>query len=145
MAERRERELIFVDGLPVIAPRATLETKIFWDATAQGKLLLKRCDRCDTVIWYPRDICSACGSLDTTWFEASGKATVYSCTVTHKGQGAYRDSGPFVLAYVELEEGPRLMTNIVGADPASIHIGQAVEVVFHDTGQGSAVPRFRPA
>ena len=145
MAERRERELIFVDGLPVIAPRATLETKRFWEGTAQGKLLLKRCDRCSTVIWYPRDICSACGSLDTTWFEASGKGTVYSCTVTHKGQGAYRDSGPFVLAYVELDEGPRIMTNIVGADPATIHIGQAVEVVFHDTGQGSAVPRFRPA
>lgn len=144
MADRKERELVFVDGLPVLAQRTNLETKPFWDATAQGKLMLKRCDQCSTVIWYPRGICPACGSLETSWFEASGKGIVYSCTVTHKGQGAYRDSGPFVLAYVELEEGPRLMTNIVGADPNTIHIGQAVQVVFHDTGQGSAVPRFRP-
>jgi uncharacterized OB-fold protein len=131
--------------LPNIVPKPNLETQAFWDATAEGKLLLKRCDRCGTVIWYPRSICPACGSLDTSWFEASGRGTVYSCTVTRKGQGAYREAGPFVLAYVELEEGPRLMTNIVDCDPFSVRIGQPVEVVFHDTGQGSALPRFRPA
>jgi uncharacterized OB-fold protein len=130
--------------LPNIAPKPNLETQPFWDATAAGRLLLKRCDACHTVIWYPRSICPACGSQKTTWFDASGRGTVYSCTVTRKGQGAYRDAGPFVLAYVELEEGPRMMTNIVDCDPGSVHIGQPVEVVFHETGQGSALPRFRP-
>ena len=133
-------------ALPNIAPRPNLETQPFWDATAEGRLLLKRCDApgCGAVIWYPRSICPVCGSLETSWFEASGRGTIYSCTVTRKGQGAYRDAGPFVLAYVELEEGPRIMTNVVDCDPHSVHIGQAVEVTFHDTGQGSALPRFRP-
>lgn len=147
MADRRdrgEREQVFADGLPVIAPRANLETKPFWDATGEHRLILRRCDDCSTVIWYPRSMCPECGSEHTSWFDASGRGTVYSCTVTRKGQGAYRDSGPFVLAYVELDEGPRLLTNIVQCDPESVHIGQAVEVVFHDTGQGSAVLRFRP-
>ena len=72
-----------------IAPKPNLETKPFWDATAEGRLLLKRCDgRCGTVIWYPRSICPVCGSLETSWFEASGRGTIYSCTVTRRGQGA---------------------------------------------------------
>jgi uncharacterized OB-fold protein len=80
--------------------------------------------------------------------QASGKGTIYSFTVNRRGAGdlvEYRDPVPYVLAYVELEEGPRIMTNIVGCDPDSVKIGQAVEVVFHDTGQGSALYRFKPA
>ena len=72
---------------------------------------------------------------------------MYSFTVNRRGQAdrpAYRDAGVYVLAYVELEEGPRVMTNIVDCSPDELKIGQRVEVVFHDTGQGSALPRFRP-
>ena len=86
-----------------------------------------------------------CSSLDTEWVAASGRGRVYSYTVNHRGEGAYQDSAPFVLAYVELDEGPRIMTNIVGADDADLAGGLPVEVVFHDTGEGSALPRFRPA
>ena len=86
-----------------------------------------------------------CSSLDTEWVAASGRGHVYSYTVNHRGGGAYQDSAPFVLAYVELDEGPRIMTNIVGADDADLAVGLPVEVVFHDTGEGSALPRFRPA
>ena len=85
-----------------------------------------------------------CRSTATSWFEGSGRGEVYSFTVMRQGQGAYRDAGPYVLAYVELEEGPRIMTNIVGADIRALTIGQPVEVVFHDTGEGTALPRFRP-
>ena len=131
--------------LPNIAPKPSAENAPFWDGTAAGKLVLPRCRSCAYVIWYPRELCTQCGSVDIEWFEASGDGVIYSCTVTHKGQGAYRDAGPFVLAYVELAEGPRVMTNIVGCDPESVRIGQAVTVVFHDTGQGTAVPRFQPA
>jgi len=73
---------------------------------------------------------------------------VYSYTVNRRGVAdlpAYREAGVYVLAYVELEEGPRMMTNIVDCDPDSVRIGQKVELVFHDTGQGNALPRFRPA
>lgn len=130
--------------LPAPAPLINVETKPFWDATLQGKLLLPRCNACGTVIWYPRLFCPECSSFDVAWIEASGRGTVYSFTVNRRGQGDYRDL-MFVLAYVELEEGPRVLTNIVDCDPESVTIGQNVEVVFHDTGSGAALPRFRPA
>ncbi|MBV9545045.1 MAG: Zn-ribbon domain-containing OB-fold protein [Chloroflexi bacterium] len=134
--------------LPAPAPVVLPEIKNFWDATAQGKLLLPRCQDCDTYIWYPRPFCPACASLRITWVAASGRGTVYSFTVNRRGAAdlpEYRQVGTYVLAYVELEEGPRVMTNIVDCDPDSVRIGQAVELVFHDTGQGTALPRFRPA
>ena len=132
-------------ALPAPAPPVNPETRDFWTATAQGRLLLRRCLDCSAVIWYPRTMCPECASLRTEWFEASGLGRIYSYTVNHRGEGAYRDSSPFVLAYVELDEGPRMMTNIVGADPADLAVGLPVQVVFHDTGEGAALPRFRPA
>jgi uncharacterized OB-fold protein len=124
------------------------EVKPFWDATAEGRLVLPRCQDCQTLIWYPRPFCPACGSLKIEWTEASGRGTVYSFTVNRRGTAdlpQYRQVGTYVLAYVELDEGPRVMTNIVDCDPDSVAIGQRVEVVFHDTGEGTALPRFRPA
>ena len=134
--------------LPAPAPLVHPEVKPFWDATAAGRLLLPKCLECQAVVWYPRPFCPACGSLKVAWFEASGRGTVYSFTINRRGQAdlpAYRDAGVYVLAYVELEEGPRMMTNIVDCDAESVRIGQRVEVVFHDTGQGTALPRFRPS
>ena len=134
--------------LPAPAPIVDSETRPFWEATARGKLLLPRCDACQTVIWYPRAFCPACGSDSVAWLEASGRGTIYSFTINRMGRADvadYRGVGPFVLAYVELDEGPRILTNIVDCDPEAVAVGQPVEVVFHDTGQGSALPRFRPA
>jgi hypothetical protein len=131
--------------LPAPAPEVNPETRQFWGATAEGRLLLKRCLDCGSVIWYPRAICPECASLRTEWFPASGRGRVYSYTLNHRGQGAYSGAGPYVLAYVELDEGPRMMTNIVGADAVGVAVGMRVEVVFHDTGDGTALPRFRPA
>ena len=134
--------------LPAPAPFVLPEVKPFWDATATGVLLLAKCSDCGTFIWYPRPFCPECASLKIDWVPASGRGTVYSFTVNRRGTAdlpAYREAGTYVLAYVELEEGPRMMTNIVDTDPETVKIGQAVELVFHDTGQGSALPRFRPA
>jgi uncharacterized OB-fold protein len=78
-------------------------------------------------------------------FDAKQTGTVYSFTVVRKGKGAFQDAGPFVVAYVELADGPRIMTNIVDCDIDALHIGMPVEMVFHDTGEGSALYRFRPA
>lgn len=131
-------------ALPAPVPPVNPETREFWDATAQGRLLLKRCRDCGSVIWYPRAFCPECASLDTQWFEASGRGRIYSYTVNHRGEGAYQASASFVLAYVELDEGPRMMTNVIGADPADLAVGLPVEVVFHDTGGNAALPRFQP-
>jgi len=130
--------------LPAPAPSVNPETREFWAATARGRLLLKRCLDCGSVIWYPRAICPECASLRTEWFEASGRGRVYSYTLNHRGEGAYSGAEPYVLAYVELDEGPRLMTNVVEVG-AGLAVGLPVEVVFHDTAEGTALPRFRPA
>lgn len=131
-------------ALPAPPPVINVETRAFWDATSQGKLLLPRCNACATVIWYPRAFCPECSSFDLTWFEASGRGSIYSYTVNRRGQGDYRDL-TYVLAYVELAEGPRMLTNIVDCDPESLSVGQAVQVTFQPTSNGAALPRFRPA
>ena len=135
--------------LPAPVPDVNPETASFWAATARGELLVKQCEECASLIWYPRSVCPDCGSLRTRWRPVSGRGRVYSYTVNHRGEGPYRDCGPYVLAYVELDEGPRLMTNIVAADggrlgDGELAVGLPVEVAFHDTGEGSALPRFRP-
>ena len=130
--------------LPAPAPLINAETKPFWDATLEGKLMLPKCTACGTVIWYPRLFCPECSGFTIDWIEATGRGTIYSYTINRRGQGEYRDQ-TFVLAYVELDEGPRMLTNIVDCDPESVSIGQKVEVVFHDTGHGAALPRFTPA
>jgi uncharacterized OB-fold protein len=132
--------------LPTPAPRIDPETAAFWAATTQGKLVLERCGNCQTVIWYPRGgFCPACGSMSATPFEASGTGTVYTFTVVHRGQGDFAGIPPYVIAYVELDEGPRIMTNIVGCDPDQVRIGMPVKAVFHQTEAEAAVYRFEPA
>jgi uncharacterized OB-fold protein len=130
--------------LPAPVPDVNPETASFWAATARGELLVKQCEDCASLIWYPRSLCPECGSPRTRWQPVSGRGQVYSYTVNNRGEGPYRDYGPYVLAYVELDEGPRLMTNIVEAEPGALAVGLPVEVTFHDTGEGSALPRFRP-
>jgi uncharacterized OB-fold protein len=107
--------------------------------------MLQRCSECQAVVWYPRSLCPRCGSVQLEWFEASGRGSVYTYTVNHRGEGPYREAGPYVLAYVELEEGPRLLTNIVDCDPGELRVGMPVQAVFHDTGEGTALVRFLPA
>ena len=132
------------EPLPAPAPERTPETDEFWKATTEGRLLLARCDHCGTVIWYPKTLCPECGSLAVSWVEATGHGVVYSFTVVYRSLGRYQDAVPYVVAYVELAEGPRVLTNLTGCEPDRVHIGQPVRVVFCDTGEGSALYRFEP-
>jgi hypothetical protein len=131
--------------LPAPHPPRDEDNAEHWAATLEGRLRLRRCDDCGTVIWYPRPLCPECHSRSTSWFDASGRGTVYSFTVVRRARGPFADAVPFVLAYVELDEGPRVMTNVVDCDPEQVRIDMPVEVVFHDTGEGAALYRFRPA
>ena len=130
--------------LPTPAPTVTQANAAFWAATAEGRFQLQRCNECDTVLWFPRRHCPSCWTENVSTFDASGKGVVYSFTVIRKGAMAYKESGPFVIAYVELAEGPRVMTNLVDCDVETVKVGMPVEVVWHDTGQGNALYRFRP-
>jgi uncharacterized OB-fold protein len=128
--------------LPVSEPIVSPETQEFWDAAKEGKLLIKRCSSCQKAHWYPRPHCPLCGNSDTVWEQASGKGSIYSLSRIRRGDGAFATAGVYVLAYVELDEGPRMMTNIVGTDPEQVQIGQRVRVVFQSNEQGNALPRF---
>lgn len=131
--------------LPNPAPIITSTSQAFWDATTEGRFTLQKCDSCDLVVWVPRRTCPNCWQENLRTFDASGKGTVYSFTIIRKGAGDWKDAGPFVYAYVELDEGPRVQTNIVGCPVDDVHIGMKVEVEWHDTGKGAALYRFHPA
>lgn len=139
-------------------PVADWETRAFWEGCGRHELVLQRCRACDTVQFRPRALCAKCLSGDIEHFVASGRGSVYTFTVTHQNQHPhFREACPYVLAYVQLDEGPQLMTNVVGCDPEDVHVGMAVQVDFvdleidpvKDAGRGieggTAIPRFRPA
>jgi uncharacterized OB-fold protein len=117
----------------------TPEIRPFWDAAAQGRLLVKHCLACNQPHHYPRSLCPFCGSERTEWREASGRGTVYSFSIMR------RVEAPYAIAYVTLEEGVTMLTNITGCDLDAIRIGQAVRVVFTPSDGGPPVPMFAPA
>jgi uncharacterized OB-fold protein len=127
-------------------PRIDEESRGFWEALARHELYFQRCRDCGTKRFYPRPLCPACLSSATEWVRASGRGTVYSFTVTNQNQApGFREELPYALAIVELAEGPRLMTNIVGWAPDAVRIGMAVEVVFDDVTPEVTLAKFRPA
>ncbi|MBT4019055.1 MAG: Zn-ribbon domain-containing OB-fold protein [Alphaproteobacteria bacterium] len=119
-------------------PSINMETEAYWEATKQNKLLLKKCDDCGETHWYPRAICPHCSSSNTCWYEGSGKGKIYSFSVMR------RVEVPYVMAYVTLDEGVSLLTNIVECDFDNLSIDQDVEVVFRATQGDQALPLFRP-
>ena len=131
--------------LPRPAPTVIPDTAPYWSAAAAGRLVLPRCDDCGVVIWYPRPHCPKCFSQHVTWEQMSGNGTIYTFTVTRRGVEDYKSCTPYILAYVELEEGPRVLTNVVDCDVETVRVGDRVTAVFHNTGDEAALLRFRPA
>jgi len=120
-------------------PDINMETAVYWESAKNGKLLVKTCKACGKLHYYPRTICPHCLSSDTDWVEASGKGTIYTYSVMR------RTETPYVIAYVTLEEGVTMLSNIVECDVDDVAVGQTVEVVFRDTEGGHSLPVFRPA
>jgi uncharacterized protein len=119
-------------------PLVTAETKAFWDAAAEGKLMIGKCGACGKLHYYPRAICPFCLSDRTELQQASGNGVIYTYSVMR------RAPIPYAIAYVSLAEGPTMMTNIVDCDLDQIRIGQAVRLVFKETEGGPPVPMFTP-
>ena len=127
-------------------PRIDEESRGWWEALQRHELYVQRCRSCGTIRLPPRAVCPVCLSSQVEWVRASGRGTVYSFTVTHQNQApGFREELPYVLAIVELEEGPRIMTNVVGAAPDAVRIGMPVEVVFDDVTPEVTLAKFRPA
>ncbi|HEX4170842.1 MAG TPA: OB-fold domain-containing protein [Acetobacteraceae bacterium] len=120
------------------APDTNPETKPFWDGCAAGKLIVPRCVDTGKYIWYPRAISPfTFGAVQ--WMEVSGKGKIYSLSVMKRAEV------PFAMAYVELAEGPKMMTNIVDCDLDALKIGQDVKLKFVPSEGGPPVPMFTPA
>lgn len=126
-------------------PEIDEHSRPYWDAAKRGTLLLRSCRDCARSYHYPRPFCPYCWSEDVTWVEASGRATLYAYSVVHRNDLPPWDARlPYVAAVVELAEGPRMSTNVVGCPPGRLTIGMALRLDFRDDGE-LAVPVFRPA
>jgi uncharacterized OB-fold protein len=123
----------------IASPEPTVGTEPYWEGARNSKLLLKHCTSCNKVHHYPRALCPYCFSDKLDWREASGKGKVYTYSVMRRAQE------PYVIAYVTLDEGISMMTNIVDCDLDKVRIDQPVKVVFKSSENGQPVPMFTPA
>ena len=131
-------------------PAITNEAKPFWDAAAQQKLTIQRCQSCRAWVWTPRPLCNECGSDKVEWTPMSGKGEVYSFTVIRQVVGraaskSFEPDIPYVIAWVDLEEGPRLITNIIGCPVDEVKLGMKVAVQFEQASEKIWLPKFKPA
>jgi len=130
-------------------PPVGAESGPFWEATREGRLLVQWCTGCDRGIFYPRSFCPRCSSPRAAleWRTASGRATVYAAVVEHRPAAAgttFSGGEPYCVALVDLEEGVRLLTNIVGCPPEEVHSGMAVTVTWEPLTDGRQLPLFCP-
>jgi hypothetical protein len=124
------------------------DTEPFWEATKKHELTYQQCDACKTVVFFPRSHCTNCGGRALTWKKSKGEGTVYTFSVVRLNRHpAFVNLGAYAVAYVDLDEGFRIMTNIVGvADPVKdVKIGQRVKVQWEDQSTGISLPLFTPA
>ncbi|MBL8385300.1 MAG: OB-fold domain-containing protein [Burkholderiales bacterium] len=122
------------------APAPNPENQPYFDACARDTLLVGKCDACGEYHFYPRRICPHCLSDQVQWVAARGTGTIYTYSTMHRGVPV-----PYTIAYVTLDEGVSMMTNIVGFAPGTLRIGQKVRVQFRATEGGIKVPVFAPA
>lgn len=126
-------------------PRPTPETQPFWDGTRDGKLMLPWCEDCGKPHFYPRSICPFCLSANLDWRQATGRGTLHTYVINHRAAKGYE--APYVIAVVELDEGPRMMTNIVTDAPPTpemLTIDMPVAVTFDAVTDDITLPRFTP-
>jgi uncharacterized OB-fold protein len=127
------------------APEADQDSAPYWAAAARNELTIQRCRSCARYQFYPRLLCTACGFPDPEWVRASGSGTVHSYTVNHRPAGTWATARvPYVVALIDLAEGPRLMAN-VDAEPSEMWVGMPVTVWFEEVAPGVSLPQFRPA
>jgi len=140
MAEQKEKK--YLKPLPVIDE----EMRPWWEALQRHELYVQKCRDCGDLRYHPRAQCTNCLSPRTEWIRCSGRGTVYTFTTTYQNQGAgFRESLPYIMAWVELEEGVKMLTNLVECRPEEAKIGMPVEVVYEDVTPQVTLAKFRPA
>lgn len=126
------------------APVSNADAAPYWEAARRGELLLKRCVDCGHRHFPPRHLCPKCWSERLEWIRAGGMGTVYSFTIMHRApMPAFAKRVPYVVALIDLDEGPRMMANVTGDDALATRIGDRVSVWFEERGEGARLPQFR--
>ncbi len=129
------------ESLP--SPTVNADSAPYWNAAREGKLLIRKCRECSEIHFMPRYLCPKCWSADLDWIEASGKGVVHSFSVVRRApMAAFAERVPYVVALIDLEEGPRMMANIIGDNALETRIGDAVHLCFEDRGEGAKIPQF---
>jgi uncharacterized OB-fold protein len=127
-------------------PEPSRDTKPYWDALREGRLVIQQCAACGKLRHYPRPVCDACYSMDATWRQVSGRGKVHSWTVAHHPfHPGFKAELPYVLVTVDLEEGVRMIAQLRGVSPDAISIGLPVEVAFERATDELTLPVFRKA
>ena len=120
-------------------------TEKFWTACKEGRLMLQHCLACDKPFYYPRTACPRCGATELEWRQMKGTGTIYSFSHVHLALGGYKSwesEVPFTLAQIELDEGPRMLSRLVGKANEAVKIGDRVTVVFTER-EGEILPYFK--
>ena len=121
-------------------------SKPFWEAVKRHELVMPRCKTCSELFFYPRELCPHCLSSEHEWVPVSGHGRVYSYTVVHQpAHAAFREDAPYVYAMIQLDEGPRFISNIVGCPIDAVHVDMRVNVSFDDVTPEVTLVKFRPA
>ena len=125
-------------------PQPTEWSQPFWDACARGELVAQRCVGCETLRHYPQPLCPACQSSAFEWAKLSGSGEIYSYSVAHRAfHPAWTDHVPYVLATIELDEGVRMLCDLLDVAPEQVRIGQRVQAYFEELPGQGVMPRFR--
>jgi uncharacterized OB-fold protein len=126
-------------------PPADETSAPFWEATRERRLLVQWCASCGHPVFFPREVCPFCTSSQLEWRPASGRATLYSFTVEHKPQvQVLASTGPYAIALVDLDEGVRMMSNVVRCEVESLVVGMALQVTWEPLSDGRHLPLFEP-
>ena len=127
-------------------PKPTPETEPFWQALKQRQLRIQRCDDCGQHFFYPRPLCPHCWSRAVRWVDASGRGILRTFVINYRPPRKFPTQDPIVIGLVELAEGPRMMSNIVGVepDPARLRCDMPVTIVFDDITDDITLPKFQP-
>lgn len=127
-------------------PPVTETSTPFWDASRERRLLLQWCESCAQPIWYPREVCPRCMGSALEWRPASGRGVVYAVTVERKPQNPGLASiAPYTVALIDLEEGVRMMSSVVGTDPDAVRVGDPVQISWEPLADGRNLPMFERA
>ncbi len=124
----------------------TPETQDFWDGAKRGELRLQRCDDCSAAYFPPRPFCPKCSSRKVKSFTASGKGVLYSYVINHRPAPGFEADAPYGICVVQLDEGPRMMTTVVGVaqTPEALQLDMPVEVTFEEISDKISLPKFKP-